>query len=591
MFIQLLLGATVLIHDLNTTYGGHYGTSMDPHEAWAGEMNMFASPNKYDVIYIVDFDDPVELSQLTLVYDGGASVRVSSILKKEIGRQDCYETDGNSTTECVIKITDAGYVSRVEVIIDSNRKEWNWMGNYTFWDTDGRPVKNDWLKKETLMEVQILYGHIGRMDTTSTYGGRIGTSVDPLAAWAGEMNMNTSPDRYYTWYHVTFKSAVKLSHLSVVYDGGATVTVTNGNSLIEYGRRECYGTNRHNPLTCIIQLSTDYVKEVRVKVRSDRLSWNWMGDFKLWDTNGNAIVNNYGAKTVLWSLDYRLSWASWMYDIETEYGGHSGTSLDPLAAWEGEINMWATPNKHDVKYTVRFNPVVKLAKLSLTYDGGATVKVTDRKGRIEYGREECYLTSGSTSNECFVDLHTENAVDEVRVVINSNRDTWNWMGDYIFWDINGQPIRDWYSASPTRVPTKSPNMWPTLLPTPYPTFLPTTNPTKAPSKVPSAVPTTSPSAKPTEIETRDVITAIFSFKSVENIVLAAFIFIIFILLIVIICCMVKRKNDRIIKIKQLEIELNRNLGKKNKCNEWPGTDHDVEESYTEEGQKTWGTRI
>merc|ERR1719427_444869 len=161
------------------------------------------------------------------------------------------------------------------------------------------------------------------------------------------------------------------------------------------------------------------------------------------------------------------------------------------------------------------------------------------------------------------------------------------MGDYIFWDINGQPIRDWYSASPTRVPTKSPNMWPTLLPTPYPTFLPTTNPTKAPTKVPSAVPTTSPSAKPTEIETRDVITAIFSFKSVENIVLAAFIFIIFILLIVIICCMVKRKNDRIIKIKQLEIELNRNLGKKNKCNEWPGTDHDVEESYTEEGQKTW----
>jgi len=585
MFIELLLSSIVQIHDLNTSYGGHYGTSVDPHEAWAGEMNMWAYPNSYNVIYRVEFDDPVELSQLSLVYDGGATVRVTSVLKQEIGRQDCYETIGNNISECVVTIHDAGYVSRVDVVIKSKRNEWNWMGNYTFWETDGRSLRSDWPKQETLMEVQILYGHEGKMDITSRYGGRIGTSLDPLAAWAGEMNMNTLPNKYPTWYHVAFQNIVKLSHISVVYGGGATVIVTNGDSTVEYGRRECYGTTRHGTLTCIIQLSTGYIKEVRVKVQSDRLnSWNWMGDFRLWDANGNALVNNWGAKTILWSINYRSSWASWMHDLKSEYGGHSGTSLDPLSAWRGEMNMWATPNKHDVTYNVRFNPAVKLSKLSLVYHGGATVKVTDTKGRTEYGREDCYITNGSTLNDCFVNIRINKAFDEVRVVIISNRDTWNLIGNYIFWDINGQAIRDKYSASSTRM-TSLP---PTYGPTPAPKNIPSATPTTSPSMKPT---TTSPSMKPAEVTTAKVVNGIFSFKSTESIVLVAFILIIFILLFVLICCMVKRKNEGIMRIKQLEIELNRNDCQKRKDNWWPGMEPGTEQNYANEACETWGTPL
>ena len=128
-----------------------------------------------------------------------------------------------------------------------------------------------------------------------------------------------------------------------------------------------------------------------------------------------------------------------MWDLSEKYGEHYGTSMNPISAWSGEINMWKHPNTYDVLYNVTFHYPQHLSKLTLTYDAGATVLIQSLDGKTTYGSKSCYETNGGNINECLLELSV-GPIDGVQVVIDSRAGTWNWMGNYKLWGRDNQKL-------------------------------------------------------------------------------------------------------------------------------------------------------
>ena len=128
-----------------------------------------------------------------------------------------------------------------------------------------------------------------------------------------------------------------------------------------------------------------------------------------------------------------------MWDLCTSYGQHSGSSMNPLTAWSGEMNMWKNPNRYDVFYNATFNYPQNLSKLTLTYDAGATVRVQSLDGKTTYISKSCYETNGNNINECLLYL-SAGPIDGVQVIIDSKHGTWNWMGNYTLWTNDNQKL-------------------------------------------------------------------------------------------------------------------------------------------------------
>lgn len=59
------------MHQAATEHGGHKSTTIDPVEAFAGKMILWASPSAGDVVYRLEYNEPVSLSGLSVDYDAG----------------------------------------------------------------------------------------------------------------------------------------------------------------------------------------------------------------------------------------------------------------------------------------------------------------------------------------------------------------------------------------------------------------------------------------------------------------------------------------------------------------------------------------
>lgn len=89
------------------------------------------------------------------------------------------------------------------------------------------------------------------------------------------------------------------------------------------------------------------------------------------------------------------------HSIDTNYGGHVGTSLNALDAWTGSMIMWSSPLACDTKYKLIYPTAVTLTSVTAKYDAGATVKLLDHNS-AQLGSTGCYESNGDTVNTCTV---------------------------------------------------------------------------------------------------------------------------------------------------------------------------------------------
>ena len=89
------------------------------------------------------------------------------------------------------------------------------------------------------------------------------------------------------------------------------------------------------------------------------------------------------------------------HSIDTNHGGHVGTSLNALDAWTESMIMWSSPRACDTKYKLTYPSAVTLAGVTAKYDAGATVKILDHNS-AQLGSTGCYESNGDTVNTCTV---------------------------------------------------------------------------------------------------------------------------------------------------------------------------------------------
>ena len=115
------------MHEAATEHGGHRSTTIDPVEAFHGEMVLWASPNAGDIIYRLQYDMPVSLNGLSVDYDAGATVRLQTGSGDVIASADCYESNGGQVNTCsLLGAPTTG--TFFYVVIDSRHSTWNYMG-------------------------------------------------------------------------------------------------------------------------------------------------------------------------------------------------------------------------------------------------------------------------------------------------------------------------------------------------------------------------------------------------------------------------------------------------------------------------------
>ena len=112
------------------------------------------------------------------------------------------------------------------------------------------------------------------------------------------------------------------------------------------------------------------------------------------------------------------------HSIDTNHGGHVGTSLNALDAWTESMIMWSSPQACDTKYKLTYPSAVTLAGVTAKYDAGATVKILDHNS-AQLGSTGCYESNGDTVNTCTV--AGTGTGTEFYVVVDSHHGTWNWM--------------------------------------------------------------------------------------------------------------------------------------------------------------------
>ena len=122
----------------------------------------------------------------------------------------------------------------------------------------------------------------------SSRGEHFGTSENPLLAWDGEMILWETPNAYDATYVVTFNKITMVDLLTVTYDAGATVLAKTVDGSDELGSAECYESNGGKTNQCNVRIGSE-IDGLQVVIDSHHTVWNWMGNFSLWDHEGNII--------------------------------------------------------------------------------------------------------------------------------------------------------------------------------------------------------------------------------------------------------------------------------------------------------------
>merc|ERR1712226_1008826 len=206
------------------------------------------------------------------------------------------------------------------------------------------------------------------------------------------------------------------------------------------------------------------MSSVRVVVDSHHSTWNWMGNYKLYDGSNSVITEAPPTLTptqaptqmtdaptqaptqtteppTQFTVSMVVGSSSNIYPPSVSHGSHSTSDIDPLKAWEGEMPMWKSPNGHDYEYLVSFAEPTAVSKLTLDYDAGATVILKNEGGTV-LGSTDCYASNGGRTNECVVTSSSSSQMSSVLVVLDSHHSTWNWMGNYKLYDGSNSVIEE-----------------------------------------------------------------------------------------------------------------------------------------------------
>ena len=149
-------------------------------------------------------------------------------------------------------------------------------------------------------------------DPSVVHGGHSTSNTDPLTGWEGEMQMWKDPNLYDFEYLVTFTTPTVVGELSADYDAGATVRLKDGAGN-ELGSASCYDSNGGNINKCVVTSSSSSpMQSIRVVIDSHHSSWNWMGNYELYDGENNHITR-YAPPTAGTFVQFIVSLRAWNF--------------------------------------------------------------------------------------------------------------------------------------------------------------------------------------------------------------------------------------------------------------------------------------
>ena len=216
-------------------YNGYSGSN-NPIDVWNKKMVMFRQPITYDAHYRVEWENSNGLvPALHITYDAGATFRWITESGNTIASQDCYETNGDHESICIL--TSVQTDDNVLILeIDSYHTNWLWLGNFEWLETcpdkdDEYIAINNFLKESSLSittqgnKINFVYTTIIPPDIFKIQPAINGCDYD----WVNDGNTFSSNDKSSTVLDKCFEKSITSEH--IVYTNTGTLSLLYDNTI------------------------------------------------------------------------------------------------------------------------------------------------------------------------------------------------------------------------------------------------------------------------------------------------------------------------------------------------------------------------